>query len=185
MESRGKTEVATLAGGCFWCLEAAFEQLAGVLAVVSGYLGGSDPAPIYEKVCAGDTGHAEAVQIAYDPEVIDFSTLLAVFFAIHDPTTPNRQGNDVGSQYRSAIFFHSPAQREVASALIAELEAEAAWPAPIVTELVPATTFHPAEDYHQQYFRRNPLQGYCQAVVAPKAAKVRQAFRALLKSGAA
>lgn len=179
------TETIVLGGGCFWCLEAAFEQLIGVLAVVSGYVGGSDPEPTYEKVCGGETGHAEAVQIAYDPEEIDFETLLAVFFTIHDPTTLNRQGNDIGSQYRSAIFFHTPAQRERAAAVIAELNAEGAWPSPIVTELVPVTTFHPAEDYHQQYFRRNPLQGYCQAVVAPKALKVRHVFRDRLKGGGA
>ena len=182
MESKQERAVATLAGGCFWCLEAAFEQLAGVESVVSGYMGGSDPAPTYEKVCSGTTGHAEVVQITFDPAVIDFPTLLAVFFTIHDPTTLNRQGHDVGSQYRSAIFFHTPEQQAGAAGLIAELNGQKLWPVPIVTEVTPATVFYPAEDYHQHYFERNPLQGYCQAVVAPKAWKVRAAFGDRLKA---
>ena len=170
------TAVATLGGGCFWCTEAAFEQLAGVVSVRPGYMGGVDPAPTYEKVCGGATGHAEVVQIAFDPAKIDFRTLLTAFFAIHDPTTPNRQGHDVGTQYRSAIFHHDEAQRELAQALIGELDAQELWSAPIVTEVVPATTFHVAEEYHHGYFRRNPWQGYCQAVVAPKALKIRHLF---------
>lgn len=173
--------VATFAGGCFWCTEAAFEQLAGVLAVTPGYMGGDDPAPTYEKVCGGRTGHAEVVRIEFDPAVIDYATLLDVFFTIHDPTTPNRQGHDVGTQYRSAIFFHDAAQQQAAQAAIARLDAENAWGAPIVTEVSPATTFHAAEAYHHQYFRNNPYQGYCMAVVAPKALKVRAAYAERLK----
>jgi peptide-methionine (S)-S-oxide reductase len=173
--------IATLAGGCFWCTEAAFEQLRGVLTVQPGYMGGEDPAPSYEKVCGGRTGHAEVVQITYDPAEIDFATLLTVFFTIHDPTTLNRQGHDVGTQYRSAIFFHDEAQKAVAESLIGQLNAEGAWPSPIVTEVTPATTFFVAEPYHHQYFRNNPHQGYCMAVVAPKALKTRQKFSQLLK----
>lgn len=173
--------LATLAGGCFWCTEAAFEPLDGVLSARPGYLGGHDPSPTYEKVCSGDSGHAEAVQIEFDPAKIDFEMLLRVFFTIHDPTTLNRQGHDVGTQYRSAIFWHDEAQREQAEAMIAQLNAEQVWGAPIVTEIVPASTFHVAEAYHHQYFRNNPYQGYCMAVVAPKAMKVRANFAALLK----
>lgn len=176
-----QTSLATLGGGCFWCTEAALEQLAGVLSVQPGYMGGSDPAPTYEKVCSGTTGHAEVVQIEFDPERISYATLLDVFFAIHDPTTPNRQGHDVGTQYRSAIFFHDDSQRAQAEATIAALNAEGAWGARVVTEVVPAGVFHVAEDYHHQYFRRNPYQGYCVAVVAPKAMKVRAKYSALLK----
>lgn len=176
-----KTELASLAGGCFWCTEAALEQLAGVLSVTPGYMGGADPAPTYEKVCAGHTGHAEVVQVEFDPAQLDFSTLLAAFFTIHDPTTLNRQGHDVGTQYRSAIFFHSAQQEAVARALIAQLEADQVWDAPIVTEVTPAGPFFVAESYHHQYFRNNPYQGYCQAVVAPKAAKLRAAFAERLK----
>ena len=172
---------ATLAGGCFWCTEAAFEQLAGVSQVLPGYMGGADPAPTYERVCSGTTGHAEVVQVHYDPAVIDYPSLLMVFFTIHDPTTLNRQGHDVGSQYRSAIFYHDKAQRQAAEAMIAELNAGGYWSQPIVTELVPASQFHVAENYHHQYFRNNPYQGYCMAVVAPKALKVRAAFAARLK----
>lgn len=175
--------VATLAGGCFWCTEAAFEQLDGVLRVQPGYMGGSDPAPTYEAVCAGHTGHAEVVQVTFDPSRIDFETLLDVFFAIHDPTTPNRQGHDVGTQYRSAIFHHDAEQRALAEAAISRLNVEGCWNAPIVTEVVPAGVFHVAEDYLHQYFRRNPYQGYCQAVVAPKAMKVRAKFARLLRRG--
>jgi peptide-methionine (S)-S-oxide reductase len=170
------SSLATFAGGCFWCTEAAFVQLAGVLSVRPGYMGGDDPAPTYEKVCGGRTGHAEVVEVEFDPAVIDYATLLEVFFTIHDPTTLNRQGHDVGTQYRSAIFFHDEAQRAEAAAVIERLNAEGYWGAPIVTELVPTATFHVAEAYHHQYFRNNPYQGYCMAVVAPKAAKVRQLF---------
>lgn len=168
--------LATFAGGCFWCTEAAFMQLQGVRRVQPGYMGGHDPAPTYEKICRGDSGHAEVVQLDYDPDEIPFEVLLTVFFTVHDPTTLNRQGHDVGSQYRSAIFYHSPTQQAAAAAMIASLDAEGIWPAPIVTELSPAGVFHVAEDYHHDYFRRNPEQGYCRAVVGPKAAKVRQAF---------
>lgn len=175
------TETIVLGGGCFWCTEAAFEQLAGVRSVLPGYMGGHDPAPTYEKICRGDSGHAEVVQIEFDPAEIDYETLLTVFFTIHDPTTLNRQGHDVGTQYRSAIFYHDAAQQALATALIARLDAEGHWSAPIVTEVSPATTFHVAEDYHHQYFRKNPYQGYCQGVVAPKALKVRAHYAALLK----
>jgi peptide-methionine (S)-S-oxide reductase len=174
--------VATLAGGCFWCLEAAFEQLDGVLSVLPGYMGGSDPQPTYEAVCRGNTGHAEVVQITFDPAKIDFETLLAAFFTIHDPTTPNRQGHDVGTQYRSAIFFHDAGQQAVAEAMIGRLDGEGIWGSAIVTEVSPAATFFVAEEYHHQYFRRNPEQGYCLAVVAPKAHKLRKAFADRIKA---
>lgn len=174
--------VATLAGGCFWCLEAAFEQLDGVLSVLPGYMGGGDPQPSYEAVCRGNTGHAEVVQITFDPAKIDFATLLAAFFTIHDPTTPNRQGHDVGTQYRSAIFFHDAGQQAVAEAMIGRLNGEGIWGSPIVTEVSPAATFFLAEEYHHQYFRRNPEQGYCLAVVAPKAHKLRKAFADRIKA---
>lgn len=169
-------QTTTLAGGCFWCLEAAFQQLAGVISVRPGYMGGHDPQPTYEAVCRGNTGHAEVVQIEFDPAVIDFATLLHVFFTIHDPTTLNRQGHDVGTQYRSSIFWHDAVQREAAVEMIAALNAERHWPATIVTEVLPATTFFVAEAYHHDYFRNNPGQGYCMAVVAPKAMKVRAGF---------
>ncbi len=181
MHDTAKIALATLAGGCFWCTEAAFEQLDGVLSVRPGYMGGHDPRPTYEKVCGGDTGHAEVVQIEFDPAKIDFETLLTVFFIIHDPTTLNRQGHDVGTQYRSAIFCHDETQRAQAEAMITQLNADRVWGAMIVTEVVSATTFHVAEAYHHQYFRNNPYQGYCMAVVAPKAMKVRANFAALLK----
>lgn len=181
MTSSIKPALATLAGGCFWCLEAAFEQLDGVRSVLPGYMGGHTPAPSYEAVCTGDTGHAEVVQIEFDPAKISFETLLTVFFTIHDPTTANRQGHDVGSQYRSAIFYHDEAQRAQAQAMIARLNGEGVWAAAIVTELCPATSFFVAETYHHQYFRKNPQQGYCMAVVGPKARKVRQVFGDLLR----
>jgi peptide-methionine (S)-S-oxide reductase len=174
-------ETATLGGGCFWCLEAAFLRLKGVESVVSGYAGGSVPDPGYRQVCTGTTGHAEVVQVRFDDSVIGFATLLEVFFTIHDPTTPNRQGADVGSQYRSVIFYHGEPQREVAEARIAALEAARIWGAPIVTEVLPLPQFYPAEAYHQDYYRQNPYQGYCQAVVAPKVAKLRQRHASLLR----
>ncbi len=177
------TEFATLGGGCFWCLEAAFLELDGVHEATSGYGGGTVDQPTYEQVCSGRTGHAEVVRIVFDPAVIDYSTLLEAFFAIHDPTTPDRQGHDVGTQYRSVIFTHSPAQEATARRLIAELDAARLWPAPIVTAVLPAPTFWPAEDYHRDYFARNPYQPYCQAVVAPKVSKLRQKFAARLKTG--
>ena len=174
-------EIATLAGGCFWCLEAAFQDLKGVETVESGYSGGSVPHPSYEEVCTGTTGHAEVVQITFDPQVVSFRDLLHVFFTIHDPTTLNRQGGDVGTQYRSAIFYHSPEQQAEAQRVIAELQAEQVWDDPIVTELTPFEYFYPAEEYHRDYFRRNPNQGYCRAVIAPKVAKVRKLYLDKLK----
>ncbi len=176
------TEVATLAGGCFWCLEAVFDELRGVEKVESGYSGGQDPNPTYYQVCTGTTGHAEVVQLTFDPAVISFRDILEVFFTVHDPTTLNRQGADVGTQYRSAIFYHTPEQRETAEQVIAELTAEGVWDAPIVTEVVPLDTFYPAEDYHQDYFERNPYQPYCRAVVAPKVSKFRKHFLEKLKA---
>jgi peptide-methionine (S)-S-oxide reductase len=174
-------EQATLAGGCFWCLEAVFEQLRGVEKVESGYAGGRVSDPTYHQVCTGATGHAEVVQVTFDPAVVSFREVLEVFFAIHDPTTLNRQGPDAGTQYRSAVFYHSPEQREVAQQLIAELNAAKIWDAPIVTEVVPFERFYRAEDYHQGYFRTNPGQGYCRAVISPKVAKFRKKFAAKLQ----
>ena len=175
------TERATLAGGCFWCLEAVYENLKGVQQVVSGYIGGARPNPSYEQVCAGATGHAEAVQVTFDPAVTSFRDLVEIFFTIHDPTTLNRQGADVGTQYRSAIFYHSEEQKKTAEAVMADLKSKGLWSAPIVTELVSAPTFYPAEEYHQHYFARNPTQGYCRAVVEPKVAKFRKQFMSKLK----
>lgn len=171
-----KHEVATLAGGCFWCLEAVFDTLQGVDKVVSGYSGGHTTNPDYYRVCAGKTGHAEVVQVTFDPSVISFRDLLEVFFALHDPTTLNRQGADVGTQYRSAIFYHSPEQQATAQAVIQELTAEGVFSQPIVTEVTPFDKFYLAEDYHQEYFANNPYQPYCQVVVSPKVAKMRQKF---------
>jgi peptide-methionine (S)-S-oxide reductase len=176
-------EIATLGGGCFWCLEAAFLQLDGIRAVTSGYCGGTVEQPSYRQVCDGTTGHAEVVRVEFDPAKIDYRTLLTAFFAIHDPTTLDRQGHDIGSQYRSAIFSHSPEQEATARALIAELDAARVWPDPIVTAVLPAPTFWPAEEYHRDYYARNPGQGYCLAVVAPKVAKLRQKFADRLKAG--
>jgi peptide-methionine (S)-S-oxide reductase len=183
-EAKGAREVATLGGGCFWCLEAVFEQLRGVEKVQSGYAGGHVPAPSYQQVCGGGTGHAEVVQVTFDPSVLSYRDLLDLFFAIHDPTTLNRQGADVGTQYRSVVFYHSSVQKETAERRVAELNAAKVWDAPIVTQLVPFEAFYPAEDYHQEYFRRNPGQGYCQAVVGPKVAKFRKQFADRLRSGA-
>ena len=174
-------ESATLGGGCFWCLEAVFEGLRGVERVVSGYAGGDVTNPSYQQVCTGSTGHAEVVQVTFDPSVVSFRDLLEVFFGIHDPTTPNRQGMDVGTQYRSVIFYHSPEQRQVAEQAIADLSAAGVWDQPIVTQVLPFSQFYPAEAYHQGYFRNNPGQGYCQAVVSPKVAKFRKHFAAKLK----
>ena len=175
------TETATLAGGCFWCLEAVYEEMKGVERVVSGYAGGAQPDPTYEQVCSGTTGHAEVVQITFDPSIAPFRDLLNVFFTIHDPTTPDRQGGDVGTQYRSAVFYHSSAQQADAHAVIADLTARQVWDDPIVTFVVPLARFWPAEAYHQHYFARNPTQGYCRAIVAPKVAKFRKQFLARLK----
>jgi peptide-methionine (S)-S-oxide reductase len=172
----GRREVATLAGGCFWCLDAVFRDLRGVEKVESGYSGGTTVNPSYEQVCSGRTGHAEVVQITFDPDVISFRELLGVFFTIHDPTTLNRQGGDVGTQYRSAILYHTPDQRAIAKEVIRELEAEGLWDDPVVTEVTPFATFYPAESYHQDYFNRNPYQPYCAAVIAPKVAKFRSKY---------
>ncbi len=177
----GGTETITLAGGCFWCLEAVYEQMKGVTRVQSGYMGGSVAHPTYQQVCGGRTGHAEVVQVEFDPEVITIRDVLEVFFAIHDPTTRDRQGNDVGAQYRSAIFYHSDEQRLAAEKLIRELESEKAFANPIVTELQAATEFWPAEDYHNEYFRRNGDQPYCAYVVAPKVAKFRKKFTEMVR----
>ena len=174
-------EVATLAGGCFWCLEAVFDDVKGVEDVVSGYMGGRDANPSYEAVCGGMTGHAEVVQLAFDPTVISYREILMVFFGIHNPTTLNQQGNDVGTQYRSAIFTHSSEQAAIAKESIAHLTKEEIFSDIIVTEVVQAQTFFPAEQYHQEYFKRNPNQGYCTAVVSPKVAKFRKNFVKLLK----
>jgi peptide-methionine (S)-S-oxide reductase len=170
-------QTITLAGGCFWCLEAVFRQLQGVRKAVSGYIGGDTLNPTYKQVCSGTTGHAEAVQVTFDPAVITIEDLLAVFFASHDPTTLNRQGNDVGTQYRSGIFYHSEEQAQLARKFLDALEQAEHWSSRIVTELTPATTFYPAEDYHQDYFANNPNQPYCMVVVAGKVDKVRKLFR--------
>jgi len=174
-------ELCTLGGGCFWCLEAAFVQLLGVSSVTSGYAGGALENPDYRRVCSGSSGHAEVVQVRFNPTIIDYTTLLEAFFAIHDPTTIDAQGHDVGSQYRSVIFTHGAGQDGAARALIKRLTAEHVWPAPIVTAVLPVPKFWPAEDNHQNYFANNPNQPYCQAVVAPKAAKLRKVFAGRLK----
>lgn len=171
---------ATLGGGCFWCLEAAYQQIAGVRAVVSGYAGGTQTDPSYESVCTGTTGHAEIVDIYFDPQIVSFRDLLEVFFVIHDPTTLNYQGSDHGTQYRSVIFTHSEKQREIACEVVAELNASGIYRMPVVTEIQSAPTIYPAEAYHQNFFQNNPGQGYCMAVVAPKLAKFRAKFQALL-----
>jgi peptide-methionine (S)-S-oxide reductase len=180
-DETSRHETATLAGGCFWCLEAVFEQVRGVEKVESGYTGGSNPSPTYEQVCAGATGHAEVVQVTFDPQAISYREVLEIFFGIHDPTTLNRQGADVGTQYRSAIFYHNPEQKQVGEKLIAELNGAAIWDRPIVTQVVPLEKFYPGEAYHQGYFRRHPEQGYCQAVISPKVAKFRKRFQDRLR----
>jgi peptide-methionine (S)-S-oxide reductase len=177
-----KEDIATLAGGCFWCLEAVYDQLKGVRSVESGYIGGQLGSPTYEAVCGGSTGHAEAVRITFDPSVVSYRELLEVFFVIHDPTTLNRQGHDVGTQYRSAIFYHSPEQKQIAEETIAAFTKQKVYSDPIVTEVVPAVMWYEAEPYHQEYFARNPFQGYCTAVVGPKVAKFRKHFAGKLKS---
>jgi peptide-methionine (S)-S-oxide reductase len=174
-------ETITLAGGCFWCLEAVFDEMKGVLSVDSGYANGHVANPSYRDVCNGNTGHAEVVQIKFDPGIISFSDVLNVFFAIHDPTTLNRQGADKGTQYRSGIYYHTPEQKEAAEALIKDLNAQKIWNSPIVTEVAALSNFYIAEDYHQEYFARNQNQPYCQAVVAPKVSKFRKHYLELLK----
>ncbi|MEJ2748179.1 MAG: peptide-methionine (S)-S-oxide reductase MsrA [Anaerolineae bacterium] len=178
------TQLATLGGGCFWCLEAVYLELQGVKKVVSGYAGGSVRNPSYRLVCTGTTGHAEVVQLTYDPEQISFREILEVFFTIHDPTTLNRQGADVGTQYRSAIFYHDEDQCQIAEEMIAELDAAGIWPNPIVTEVTPLDVFYEAEDYHQDYYRQNGHQPYCRIVISPKVAKFRQKFAAKRKAAA-
>ena len=176
-----RTETATLAGGCFWCLEVVYDELIGVKSVESGYAGGHIPNPTYKQVTTGSTGHAEVVQITFDPEITSYEDLLNVFFTIHDPTTLNRQGADIGTQYRSAIFYHTQEQKEVADRTIKKFEQEKIWDDPIVTEIAPLDRFYIAEDYHQEYFTNNPNQSYCRVVVAPKVAKFRKRFVAKLK----
>lgn len=180
METK-KLETATLAAGCFWCVEAVFDDLRGVEDVVSGYSGGHTENPTYREVCSETTGHAEVTQIKFDPEELSFRDLLYVFFAVHDPTTLNRQGNDIGTSYRSAIFYHNDEQKRIAEEVIAELDDKDIWNDPIVTEVTEFTKFYPAEDYHQEYFANNPTQPYCAAVVAPKVMKFRKMFLDRLK----
>jgi peptide-methionine (S)-S-oxide reductase len=172
---------ATFAGGCFWCTEAVYKEIKGVKEVTSGYIGGKNPNPTYKQVCTGLTGHAEAVEIEYDPDLVPYEKLLEVFFATHDPTTLNRQGADAGTQYRSGVFYHDDEQKQIAEKVIDRLDAAKVFPQRIVTEVTEASTFYPAEDYHQDYFENNPFQPYCQAAVSPKVAKVRKVFKDLLK----
>ena len=176
-------EVTTLGGGCFWCIETVFNQFQGVVSAISGYMGGATLNPTYKDICSGQTGHAEVVQITFNPAVVTFKEILEIFFTLHDPTTLNRQGNDRGTQYRSAIFFHTPEQQLIAEKTVGELSAAHLWPDSIVTEIVPAQIFYPAEDYHQAYFQHNETQPYCQFVVAPKVVKFREKFKARLKAG--
>lgn len=175
------SEVATLAGGCFWCIEVIYDELVGVTDVVSGYMGGTSSNPTYRDVCSGSTGHAEVIHVTFDPNVVSYREILDVFFTVHDPTTLNRQGNDVGTQYRSAVFYHSDEQRRIATETIAAFNRAKIWDRPIVTEVTAAGTFYRAEDYHQDYYANNPEQGYCQIVIAPKVAKFRQKFLRRLK----
>lgn len=174
--------IATLGGGCFWCVEAVYDDLKGVSDVVSGYSGGHVPNPTYQQICNKTTGHAEVIQVAYDPDVVSFAELLDVFFTVHDPTTLNRQGNDVGPQYRSAIFYHNDEQKRIAEEKIAEFDQKGVWPNPIVTEVTAFDTFYEAEDYHQEYFANNPNAGYCRVIIAPKVAKFRKEFVDRLKA---
>lgn len=170
------SQIATLAGGCFWCLEAVYEEVSGIEKIVSGYSGGHVENPTYEAVCSETTGHAEAVQITFDPEEVSYKNILDIFFSIHDPTTLNRQGNDIGSRYRSAVFCHDDKQEKIVEELIQKIDSEGDMSEPVVTEVIPAPTFYPAEEYHQQYYRRNQWQGYCQIVISPKLAKFRKQF---------
>lgn len=179
--SMSDLELATLGGGCFWCTEAVFSELNGVVKVEPGYSGGAAPNPTYQEVCTGRTGHAETIQITYDPKIITYKELLQIFFTTHDPTTLNRQGADVGTQYRSIIFYHTAEQKQIAADVIREIESKGVWDKPIVTELKPLQVFYKAEDYHQEYFKRNPTQAYCQIVIAPKVAKLRKQYHERLK----
>ena len=181
MNPKENIEVATIGGGCFWCVEAIFERVEGVLSVESGYSGGTTENPTYKEVTTGTTGHAEVVQISYDPSVVEFARLLEIFFRTHDPTTLNRQGADVGSQYRSVIFYHTEDQHQVAERIVKELDGAGIWPDPVVTSIEPFTGFYSAEDYHQEYFMNNPNQGYCRVVIQPKVEKFEKTFRSLLK----
>jgi len=181
MNPKEHIEVATIGGGCFWCVEAIFERVEGVLSVESGYSGGTSENPTYKDVSTGTTGHAEVVQISYDPSVVGFAQLLEIFFMTHDPTTLNRQGADAGSQYRSVIFYHTEDQRRVAERVVTELDGAGIWPDPVVTSIEPFTGFYSAEDYHQEYFLNNPNQGYCRVVIQPKVEKFEKTFRSLLK----
>lgn len=180
-EQAGARETATLGGGCFWCTEAVFDGVQGVESVESGYSGGHLKNPTYEDICGGDTGHAEVIRVTFDPAVVAYRDILDIFFATHDPTTPNAQGNDIGTQYRSVIFFHTPEQKAIAEAVIRDLTAARTFARPIVTEIASAPEFYEAEQYHQEYFERNPRQPYCQYVVSPKVAKFRRQFAARLK----
>ncbi len=182
--SQSGLEVATLGGGCFWCLEPLFNELRGVESAVSGYAGGSVENPSYEAVCSGRTGHAEVVQVTFDPSVTSFKDLLTVFFTYHDPTTLNRQGNDVGTQYRSVVFYHDEAQKAMTEAVISEIDKVGIWSRPIVTEVAPLDHFYPAEDYHQDYYYNNPYQGYCRVIIDPKVNKFRKEFADQLKAPA-
>jgi peptide-methionine (S)-S-oxide reductase len=175
-EPAGGREIATLGGGCFWCLEAVFEDMEGVTNVVSGYSGGTVTNPSYQEVCSGETGHAEVVQIEFDPREVSYDELLDVFFTVHDPTTADRQGADVGTQYRSVIFYHDDGQKQIAENKVQELDASKKWRTPVVTQILPFKAFYEAEEYHQDYFKKNPHAGYCQAVVAPKVLKFREFF---------
>jgi peptide-methionine (S)-S-oxide reductase len=180
----GARETATLGGGCFWCTEAVFQELRGVDRVLPGYAGGRRPNPTYEEVCSGSTGHAEVVEVVFDPAQISYEDILRIFLTTHDPTTLNRQGGDSGTQYRSVILYHSPAQQLTAQAVIRELEEQRVWGRPIVTEVAPFSVFYPAEEYHRNYFRRNPSAGYCQAIIAPKVSKFRKAYSERLRTPA-
>jgi peptide-methionine (S)-S-oxide reductase len=182
-QSSNKKEIATLGGGCFWCLEPLYADLQGVEDAVVGYSGGSVVDPSYEQVCTGRTGHAEVVQVTFDPDIISYREILEVFFSVHDPTTPNRQGADVGPQYRSVIFYHDDEQRQTAEQLIQELEEEDIWREPIVTQVSPFKEFFRAEEYHQEYYKKNPNQGYCRVVISPKVSKFRDKYNSRLKSG--
>jgi peptide-methionine (S)-S-oxide reductase len=177
-----KEEVATLAGGCFWCIEAVFKEVKGVQRVISGYTGGKKENPTYEQICNDNTGHAEAVDITFFPDVISYREILEIFFTIHDPTTMNRQGNDAGTQYRSAIFYHNEGQKTIAGQVIKEINDAHIWDAPVITELKPYRKFFSAEEYHRDYFERNPMQSYCQVIIAPKVAKFRKKWESKLKS---